>query len=215
MKATIITLVTFLVIAIAAMAFLGYPPSGKKIKAKQLAHRSSTFSETKFPNLKMIQKAVEARDFVNKKDYNKDYYFLVDLGMPSNQKRFFVYDLKKDSILKSGLVTHGNCNKYRLEKIRFDNTVGCGCSSLGKFKIGYSYYGRFGLAFKLNGLDKTNSNAFKRYIVLHSHECVPDFEVEDEICQSNGCPTVSPNFLKELDPMIKDSKKPVLLWIVN
>lgn len=51
--------------------------------------------------------------------------------------------------------------------------------------IGKSYYVRFGLAFKLNGLGKTNSNALNRPVVLHAHECMPDHEVAEEVCQSN------------------------------
>jgi hypothetical protein len=90
---------------------------------------------------------------------------------------------------------------------------GCGCTSLGKYKIGYHYNGRFGLAYKLYGLDKTNNNAFKRFVVLHSHECVPENSVADEICQSDGCPTVSRKFLKELQPILDNSSKPILLWM--
>jgi hypothetical protein len=45
---------------------------------------------------------------------------------------------------------------------------------------------------------KQDNNAFKRFVVLHSHECVPETEVQDEICQSDGCPTVSPQFLQQL-----------------
>ena len=37
--------------------------------------------------------------------------------------------------------------------------------------------------------------------------------VKDEICQSDGCPTVSPGLLQYLKPIINASKKPVLLWI--
>jgi hypothetical protein len=84
---------------------------------------------------------------------------------------------------------------------------------LGKYKVGYSYNGRFGLAYKLYGLDKTNDKAFERFVVLHSHDCVPETEVKDDICQSDGCPTVSPGFLQYLKPIINASKKPVLLWI--
>ncbi|MGZ5191235.1 MAG: murein L,D-transpeptidase catalytic domain-containing protein, partial [Flavisolibacter sp.] len=90
-----------------------------------------------------------------------------------------------------------------------------GCTSLGKYKIGNPYQGKFGLAYKLYGLDKTNSNAFSRFVVLHAHDCVPDDETENEICQSPGCPTVSVAFLKELKTMINNSEKPVLLWIYN
>jgi hypothetical protein len=135
------------------------------------------------------------------------------MSLPSYQKRFFVYDLIKDTIGNSGLVAHGNCNEYFLEGRKYSNVIGCGCTSLGKYKIGYSYVGRFGRAFKLYGLESTNDNAFARYVVLHSYECVPETEVEEDICQSNGCPMVSPGFLKELQPMIKESARPVLLWI--
>jgi hypothetical protein len=137
------------------------------------------------------------------------------MRLPSYQKRFFVYDLNKDSIINSGLVTHGRCNEYWLEGRKYGNAPGCGCTSLGKYKVGNAYQGRFGLAFKLYGLDKTNDKAFERFVVLHSHSCVPETEVNNEICQSDGCPTVAPGFLKQLEPLIKGSHKPVLLWIFN
>ncbi|MFI5129064.1 MAG: murein L,D-transpeptidase catalytic domain-containing protein [Chitinophagales bacterium] len=162
---------------------------------------------------KMQAKASEARMFIEKNRYNESICFLVDMSLPSGQNRFFVYNLKKDSLVSSGLVTHGNCNQYWLDGRKYDNVVGCGCTSLGKYKIGNSYAGRFGLAFKLFGLDKTNDKAFARYVVLHSHSCVPETEVKDEICQSNGCPTVSPGFLWKLKSIVHQSKKPVLLWI--
>ncbi|WP_312083360.1 hypothetical protein [Epilithonimonas hominis] len=30
-----------------------------------------------------------------------------------------------------------------------------------------------------------------------------------------GCPTVSNNAFKEIDPLIKNCRKPVLMWIYN
>jgi hypothetical protein len=162
---------------------------------------------------KMKANATEARIFIEKARYNESICFLVDMSLPSGQNRFFVYDLEKDSLALSGLVTHGNCNQYWLDGRKYDNVVGCGCTSLGKYKIGNSYAGRFGLAFKLYGLDKTNDKAFARYVVLHSHSCVPETEVKDEICQSNGCPTVAPGFLQQLKPIIDRSPKPILLWV--
>jgi len=158
-------------------------------------------------------KVEEAKTFIKAKSYNDQICFLVDMNLPSGQNRFFVYDLKKDTVKNAGMVTHGRCNQQWLEERRYSNEEGSGCTSLGKYKIGNSYIGRFGLAYKLYGLDKTNSNAFNRYVVLHAHDCVPETEVKDEICQSEGCPTVSPNFLQELKPIIKESSKPILLWI--
>jgi hypothetical protein len=165
-------------------------------------------------SLKKLQvKAGDAKLFVRQKGYNDAICFLVDMSLPSGQNRFFIYDLKEDTLNNSGLVTHGRCNRYWLEGRKYGNTIGCGCSSLGKYKVGYSYNGRFGLAYKLYGLDKTNDKAFERFVVLHSHECVPETEVRDDICQSDGCPTVSPGFLQYLKPIINASKKPVLLWV--
>ena len=135
------------------------------------------------------------------------------MTIPSGENRFFVFDFQTDSLYHSGLVTHGRCNENWLEGRKYSNTVGSGCTSLGKYRVGNSYTGRFGLAYKLHGLEKTNNKAFERYVVLHSHECVPETEVKDEICQSDGCPTVSPGFLQQLKPMIARSKKPILLWI--
>jgi hypothetical protein len=98
---------------------------------------------------------------------------------------------------------------------RYSNVVGSGCTSLGKYKIGNSYVGKWGYSYKLHGLDSTNNNAFERTVVLHSHSCVPNEVTDGEICQSNGCPTVSPDFLvPDLKKIINTPlKSPVLLWI--
>lgn len=152
--------------------------------------------------------------FTKAKGYNTQICFLVDMSVGSGKNRFYIYNPSKDSVLDAGLVTHGRCNKNWLTGRQYGNEVGCGCTSLGKYKIGNAYQGRFGLAYKLHGLDSTNDNAYKRYVVLHSHECVPEGEVDPyPICQSDGCPTVSPGFLKKLAGIIDESKKPMLLWI--
>jgi len=200
------------------LAFIAFEASSfSKTENKNVViHKSSAEETLKMPSPELVKlqtKALLAKQFVKKKNFDACFCFLIDMSLPSNHKRFFIYDLKKDTILNSGLVTHGNCNQYWLTGRKYGNDVGCGCTSLGKYKIGNAYYGRFGLAFKLYGLEITNSNAFARAVVLHSHSCVPENEVDSDICQSNGCPTVSPDFLKKLEPMIKGSKKAVLLWI--
>ena len=195
--------------------FLSYAKAGKKFTALQHFKKPTTVIPSPKTILKVKTKASEANAFVKKNNYNTEFCFLIDLNLPSNQKRFFVYDFKKNRVPNSGLVTHGNCNEIWLEGRRYGNTTGCGCSSIGKYKIGYAYYGKFGLAFKLYGLETTNDKAMERYVVLHSHSCVPDTEVNNDICQSNGCPTVSPKFLKEIEPLIKGSKKPILLGLLS
>lgn len=162
---------------------------------------------------RLRSRAETVRDFVTSGKFNERICFLVDMSLPSGQNRFFVYDLKKDTLQNSGLVTHGRCNQRWLEGRKYGNTVGCGCTSLGKYRIGNAYNGKFGLAFKLHGLERTNDMAFERFVVLHAHECVPETPSSVDICQSDGCPTVAPGFLQQLKPIIRESRKPVLLWI--
>jgi len=164
--------------------------------------------------LKLHGKAIAAKRFAEQQQYNSNVCFLIDMTIESGQDRFFIYDLKKDSVLDAGLVTHGRCNEEWLMGRKYSNKVGSGCTSQGRYKVGKSYNGTFGLAYKLHGLDTTNNNAFKRFVVLHSHECVPENEIDPmPLCQSDGCPTVSPGFLKKLASIIDQSAKPVLLWI--
>ena len=158
-------------------------------------------------------KAILAKQFSKKNNYNEQICFLIDMKVRSGAERFFVYDLKGDSVITSGVVTHGRCNERWLVGRRYGNEIGCGCTSLGKYKIGNAYNGRFGLAYKLHGLESSNNKAFERFVVLHAHKCVPENEVWSEICQSDGCPTVSPGFLQLLKKFINKSRQPVLLWI--
>ncbi len=159
------------------------------------------------------QQLASLKKFADFNNYNNEVCFLIKMSLPSGSKRFFSYDLRKDSVRNSGLVTHGNCYQYWLEGRRYSNKPGSGCTSLGKYKIGKSYYGKFGLAYKLYGLDDTNNKAFERFVVMHAHACVPDKETKNDICQSNGCPTVSPAFLDKLQTIIDKSPRPVLLYI--
>jgi hypothetical protein len=68
----------------------------------------------------------------------------------------------------------------------------------------------------LYGLDNSNSNAFSRFVVLHSHSCVPNEETAPfPICESWGCPTVAPAFLTQLKTYIEKAQEPVLLAIYD
>ena len=132
----------------------------------------------------------------------------------SGKNRFFVYNLARDSVEIAGLVAHGSGIGKNNDIPTFSNTPNSYCTSLGKYKIGNSYNGKFGLAYKLYGLDKTNSKAFDRFVVLHAHACVPNEEVAPSpICESWGCPTVAPAFLTQLKTYLDKSAEPSLLWI--
>ena len=202
---TLIILATLL----ASFLLIKLPPKGKQRSSMTAAESMSARDLMK----EIRAKAAEAKAFTAQKGFNTSVCFLIDMSLPSGQNRFFVYNMETDSLLKSGLVAHGRCNQEWLEGRKYGNTVGCGCTSLGKYRVGYAYNGRFGEAFKLYGLEQSNDKAFDRFVVLHSYEGVPFNETTDEICQSDGCPMVAPGFLRLLKPVIKGSDKPILLWI--
>jgi len=209
----VIRLLLLLGIVIIAVSWFSHSTVWKKTKALHFTKKETRYSTTNKTLVKLDQKAAEAKLFVKHKGYNENTSFFIDMSLSSGQNRFYIYDLKNGSLQMAGLVAHGNCFQYWLEGRKYSNVVGSGCTSLGKYKIGAFYTGKFGYSYKLHGLDSTNNKAFERTVVLHSHSCIPETEVAEEICQSNGCPTVSPSFLEQLKSIINSSKKPVLLWI--
>ena len=155
-----------------------------------------------------------ARVFARSNGYNTGYCLFIDLKILSGKKRCFVYNLENDSVELAGLVTHGSGSDKGGESLSFSNKPNSYSTSLGRYRIGQRYWGRFGLAYKLYGLDDSNNQAFERFVVLHAHPCVPADEVAPAtICESWGCPTLAPGFLSSVKKYIDQSKKPVLLWI--
>src|SRR5687767_13785760 len=162
------------------------------------------------------ERAEEMRTYAQKNGYSTRYCFLIDMRLESGLKRFFVYDMTRNMVDFSSLVAHGNCDQNFLKAARFSNTPGGECTSLGIYKVGPAYYGQYGKAYRLHGLQNSNSNAFSRGIVIHSNIFVPDQESYPKpICNSSGCPMVSHASLKKLSTIIDKSGKPVLLWVYD
>ena len=154
-----------------------------------------------------------ALDYCTQNNLNTELAILIDLSKHSGNYRFFLVDLQGCDTLLRGLCTHGHCKEFEGRIANFSNQVGSNCSSLGKYKVGGKYTGSFGTSYKLHGLDSSNSNAFARFVVLHSHSCVPNVAQEDDICLSEGCPTISPALLSNLEPYLDEANKPILLWV--
>ncbi|HEX8516227.1 MAG TPA: murein L,D-transpeptidase catalytic domain family protein [Bacteroidia bacterium] len=166
-------------------------------------------------------KAKEAFVFCKSKGFNADFCILIDMSLHSGLNRFFIWDFKADTISHSFLVGHGCCDNiwsfdFSKENPRFSNKDGSHCSALGKYKLGERAHSDWGINIKylMHGLDSTNNNALSRFIVFHSWEKVSDEEVYPEGTPEGwGCPTVSNNSMKVIDPLLKASDKPVLMWI--
>ena len=180
-----------------------------------LAKPRTTLEKTTYAS-RLRAKARAAKVYAGRNQLCTRYAFLLDMHLHSGRNRFFIYDLQEGTVLYAGLVAHGSCNTAFLESARFSDSSGCGCSSLGHYRIGGEYEGRFGDAFKLHGLDSTNLHAYQRAIVLHAYDRVPDKELFPyPIGNSLGCPMVSYKFFALARSVIKKEKKPILLWIYN
>lgn len=163
---------------------------------------------------RLKEKVTVAKDYVDEKGFDMSYCFLIDMRLPSGRNRFFVYNLLKDSIELEGLVTHGKGSDMGTDDLFFSNKPKSNCTSLGRYKIGKAYNGSFGLSYRLHGLEKTNDKAYERSIVLHSYFGVPKDEVyPDQLCLSEGCPTVSPEMLARIKEFIEEAQEPIMLWI--
>lgn len=177
-----------------------------------LTFTSHTFKTADLPfTRKQVEEYIKKVSPLLEGKYNKDLVFYVDLTKHSGTNRFFVIDLKTRRIVKAGLTCNGVTDKYG--NVIYSNRPGSNASSRGLYQVGQSYTGKFGKAYKLYGLEPTNSNAFRRAIVLHSYPWMPSSEVPNRIFESQGCPTVSPQFFETLSQFIKASSRPVLLYI--
>ena len=134
-------------------------------------------------------KIEQVKDFIKGKKYNQELAIFINFRIPSNKFRFFIYDLKNNKVLEKAIVAHGSGSVVKgTDDLVFSNTENSYQSSLGNYEIGSSYIGKFGKAYRLKGLDKTNSNALKRAIVLHSYYCISDVESNELACLGLGCP---------------------------
>jgi hypothetical protein len=164
------------------------------------------------------KKIVEAVKFCKKQNLDTTIAFFVDMSIHSGKKRFYVYDFQKKTVLNSGLCCHGMGLNSTQDSIVFSNETGSNCTSLGKYKTGIRAYSNWGINvhYKMHGLEKTNSNAFQRIIVLHSYDPVSEEEIYPEnlpMGWSKGCPVISNKLMTSIDSLLKKKKIPVLLWI--
>lgn len=100
---------------------------------------------------------------------------VVDFSRHSSEPRFHVVERRSGEIVQSFVVAHGigsaaPANDGYAEV--FSNVEGSEASSLGLYRTGDTYMSEqldHGLSMRLHGLSPSNSNAYKRLIVVHGH----------------------------------------------
>jgi hypothetical protein len=195
--------IVFIVLFVCLSSFSTYNVTDKK----------ETLSELEI--VRLTDHANEIKSITGSdRKYNTKIAFLVDMKIKSGKNRFFVYDLQNNQILDQGLVAHGCGSETGIKgDLKFSNEPNSNCTSLGRYSVEKSYVGIFGKAFRLNGLDETNSNALKRSIVLHQYSAVPYEEQDYYIAKSHGCPMVNEVFFKRLEKVIESSDSKIILYV--
>lgn len=131
--------------------------------------------------------------YASDNNLDKDYALIADLGISSGKRRFYLVDLNKMAIAKSGLVAYskkgdgGSARVYRIEK------------------TGMEFY-------ELYSLDKNGSVISPEPEILSPANCVPNAETEGLNCESDGF-GISTKLFSEVHQLIKARKKPMLLWM--
>jgi hypothetical protein len=143
------------------------------------------------------------------------------MSLPSGVKRFIIWDFKRNDTLLTGMVSHG-CGIspwmgiWSKNDPTFSNLPSSHCTSLGKYQVSSRAASAWGIGIKyfLIGLEASNSNAYKRDVVLHSWEQVPDKEpYPDGTPEDWGCPAVSNATMRKVDVLLRTHKRHLLLWI--
>lgn len=146
--------------------------------------------------------------------YNEDISIHVDFSIPSSQHRFFVYDRKAKKILSSSKCAHGAGGGSTIDRPVFSNAPGSHCSSLGEYRLLRNDRLKTINApcIRIEGLSSTNSNAYKRGIVIHGAPILTD-DITDGIpipvtpLISQGCFAISSETLSLLQELMAKGKK--------
>jgi hypothetical protein len=137
---------------------------------------------------------------------NDETISIIDFSLPSTQKRLFVIDVKKGTVLFNTYVSHGR-NSGTSIATQFSNDLNSLKSSLGFYVTSDTYKGKHGYSLRLKGVEQSiNDNAFARGIVMHSAPYVNEQTIEKLgfLGRSEGCPAVPQNLYKQIIAKIKD-----------
>lgn len=172
-------------------------------------HHQDTLSQDVIKVVKKVLMCAEK----NKLEHN-NILTLIDYSLPSNKKRLWVFDLNENKLLFHTYVSHG-IKSGLLESDFFSNKNKSKASSIGVFNTDFSYNGRYGLAVKLNGLEKNfNDKAYDRFLVIHPAWYVTDEFIEKygRLGRSWGCPAISYDLVDPLINTIKDNSLLVVYY---
>jgi hypothetical protein len=169
------------------------------VGAKLAFGRTESIDREVEPSL--LQRALDALEQHKDSISFRDFIGVADFSLPSRTPRFHLVNLTDGSV-RSHLVAHGRGSDPShtgwLE--RFSNEPHSNATSAGAYRTGSPYVGAHGHSMRLDGLDRTNSNALSRAIVVHGAWYVNERVIGDfgMLGRSQGCFAVADSSLPEV-----------------
>lgn len=91
------------------------------------------------------------------------------------------------------------------------NEDGSHLSSVGRALVAERYEGRYGVAYRLDGLEATNSNLRPRCVVLHGWEHTTSLPIYPfATVGSFGCPVLSRRMMRRVDELLRREERVIL-----
>lgn len=134
-----------------------------------------------------------------------DRLAVIDYSLPSTQRRLWVFDLHKRSLLFREMVAHGRNSGDNLAQY-FSNEPGSLASSLGLFRTLGTYQGENGYSLRMDGLEPGfNDHAYERAIVMHGAPYVDAglARRQGRLGRSWGCPAVRSGVARRIIDSLK------------
>ena len=152
----------------------------------------------------------------NYKEFNSqvksdNYLIIIDYRKDVFSRRLWLYDKKNNNVILNTHVTHA-FRSGLLYCSESSNVVGSNISSIGSFKTGIPYTGKYGKSMRIHGLEPTNKNTFERAIVFHPNNVkYKGFKIPSWLCYySNGCFALND---KKLNQIISKTKNGTFLFV--
>ncbi|MCM4154787.1 murein L,D-transpeptidase catalytic domain family protein [Gramella sp. AN32] len=168
----------------------------------------SSFTEinSSMPALSVFEKAIQGYQKLDAEGkISNPLLTIIDFDLSSVEKRLWILNMDTQKVVFNDLVSHGKNTGVKFAE-KFSNQVNSHQSSLGFYLTGETYYGKNGLSLFIDGLEKGfNSNARKRYVVIHGADYAePSFVKRvGRLGRSYGCPAIPNSIAKNLINTIK------------
>lgn len=163
---------------------------------------------------RVSERAEALREFCRKEGYNTNVALFVDLSRHSGRRRFIAWDMVRNAPIFLCPVSHGSGaqrSHVRSAYARISNEDGSHLSSLGRALVAERYMGRYGVAYRLDGLDASNSNLRPRCVVLHGWEHTTSYHIYPiPTVGSFGCPVLSRKMMRRVDELLQNEDRVVI-----